>query len=470
MMRKFAPKQNQSQQMPSLQFARPSATAIHEVLHSHGQPLDSATRVFMESRFGHDFSQVRVHTDARAAESAQGVGALAYTVGRDMVFGSGQYAPRTITGSRLLAHELTHTLQQDCNPGAETHLKIGQANEPAEREAETQAARVVGERPSDAMLFQHQGPPAIPRMPQSNRVADTAKTLHRAVPGSVGVQLQRQPQPPGTANAAQLYQQALGKLKALDPKLYGYLSKVPLGGGPKEILREVSQGQPGVPSLSVVINLDVALTQLPPNKDAEFSPGNMTKPTTPGAPFVFQFNMAINQSMPASTIPESLAEILIHEGTHLQIAMDKVVFDPVSKSPHATGFAKYQTTAKSLASYENLLIFLNNYMEMVLTKHHLSTDEEKRQKDAQKIMDLLLEEKYVYDQDKAKFGVSRTNAQLAVDYIKDGLNAVGIPPSSNLPNLRGVLVDVEDFLNELDIRLKPANTSTNPTQTPSGTP
>jgi hypothetical protein len=79
---------------------------------SPGQPLDSMTRGFMESRFGHDFSKVRVHTDARAAESARAVNAQAYTVGHNVVFGSGLYAPESDAGRRLLAHELSHVLQQ----------------------------------------------------------------------------------------------------------------------------------------------------------------------------------------------------------------------------------------------------------------------------------------------------------------------------------------------------------------------
>ena len=66
----------------------------------------------MEPRFGSDLSQVRVHADARAADSARSVNALAYTVGRDIVFGAGQYAPQTSTGQKLLAHELTHFIQQ----------------------------------------------------------------------------------------------------------------------------------------------------------------------------------------------------------------------------------------------------------------------------------------------------------------------------------------------------------------------
>jgi hypothetical protein len=85
---------------------------VHEVLKSPGQPLDTNTRAFMESSFGHDFSQVRVHTDAKAAKSARAVNALAYTVGQDVFFGAGQFSPGTANGQKLLAHELTHTVQQ----------------------------------------------------------------------------------------------------------------------------------------------------------------------------------------------------------------------------------------------------------------------------------------------------------------------------------------------------------------------
>ena len=91
---------------------------VREVVHSSGQPLDPATRTFMESRFDTDFSQVRVHTDAQAAESAQTVNALAYTVGHDVVFGANTYAPSSQTGRGLLAHELAHTIQQRNANGA----------------------------------------------------------------------------------------------------------------------------------------------------------------------------------------------------------------------------------------------------------------------------------------------------------------------------------------------------------------
>jgi hypothetical protein len=85
---------------------------VHEVLRSPGVPLDPATRAFFEPRFGHDFGRVRVHIDARAAESTRLVNAHAYTVGRNIVFAPGRFAPRTVPGRRLLAHELAHTIQQ----------------------------------------------------------------------------------------------------------------------------------------------------------------------------------------------------------------------------------------------------------------------------------------------------------------------------------------------------------------------
>lgn len=93
---------------------------VHEALRSPGQPLDRATRAFMEPRFGHDFSRVRIHTDGLAAESANAVAAHAYTVGGDIVFGTGRYAPGSENGRRLLAHELVHVIQQDAGTGLET--------------------------------------------------------------------------------------------------------------------------------------------------------------------------------------------------------------------------------------------------------------------------------------------------------------------------------------------------------------
>ena len=96
---------------------------VHNVLQSPGRPLGAATRSFMEPRFNADFSDVRVHTDARASESAKEIGALAYTVGRDLVFAAGQYEPGVTAGQKLIAHELSHVIQQGQGGQASVQMK-----------------------------------------------------------------------------------------------------------------------------------------------------------------------------------------------------------------------------------------------------------------------------------------------------------------------------------------------------------
>ena len=86
-------------------------SGVRAALDRPGRALDPGTRAFFEMRFGRDLGAVRVHTGGAAAESARAVGALAYTVGRDVVFGAGQYDPGSDGGRRLLAHELAHTFQ-----------------------------------------------------------------------------------------------------------------------------------------------------------------------------------------------------------------------------------------------------------------------------------------------------------------------------------------------------------------------
>lgn len=107
---------------------------VEEVLASPGQPLAGPIRRSMEPWFGHDFSDVRVHTDHRAAVSANAVHARAYTVGRHVVFAEGEYAPDTTEGKRVLTHELTHVVHQS-GSAAGGVVRMGPENDPLEREA-----------------------------------------------------------------------------------------------------------------------------------------------------------------------------------------------------------------------------------------------------------------------------------------------------------------------------------------------
>ena len=145
-------------------------TIVNEVLRSPGQPLDADTKAFMEPRFGHDFSRVLVHADARAAQSAQDINARAYTVGDHIAFGARQYAPQTEIGKHLLAHELMHVIQRRKGetPGLTVLDSSGH-----EREADTAAVRshrpVPTPRPlySGAVLRQKLEPDEAPRIERS---------------------------------------------------------------------------------------------------------------------------------------------------------------------------------------------------------------------------------------------------------------------------------------------------------------
>lgn len=149
---------------------------VHEVLRSPGQPLDTATRSFFEPRFGHDFSKVRVHADSRAGESAHAVQAQAYTVGHNLVFGDGRFAPETKSGQRLLAHELTHVVQQSqsATSGVQRKLEVGLADDALEHEAERFAEEIADASPVNSSP--PASPPSTGGKQRLQRVVDTSAT------------------------------------------------------------------------------------------------------------------------------------------------------------------------------------------------------------------------------------------------------------------------------------------------------
>lgn len=129
---------NSAQAEASADLAPP---IVHEALQSKGEPLDSATLSRMGRNFGHDFSSVRVHHDGAAARSARAIAASAYTVGSDVVFAQGRYAPHTPGGTHLLAHELAHVIQQGSSARrVGGPIAMGSASDPAEQEADKAAA------------------------------------------------------------------------------------------------------------------------------------------------------------------------------------------------------------------------------------------------------------------------------------------------------------------------------------------
>jgi hypothetical protein len=130
-----------------------------------GQPLPEETRGFMESRFGQDFSRVRVHTGTAAEQSAREVNANAYTVGHNIVFSSGRFAPETHVGRRLLAHELAHVIQQ--------------------RDSRFQEGSLLFQQGGGAKAAEGVTKPGDPSEIEADRIAETVSTGNTAGPISV---------------------------------------------------------------------------------------------------------------------------------------------------------------------------------------------------------------------------------------------------------------------------------------------
>ena len=124
-----------------------------------GQPLPESVRNFFEPRFGHDFSKVRVHTDSKAAESARAVNAFAYTVGRDVVFGLGQFAPGTLEGRKLVAHELTHVVQQG-GSSVKGRSSLHESNDRSWESNAEHAEHAIGMPPNKIGLSNSAQPPS----------------------------------------------------------------------------------------------------------------------------------------------------------------------------------------------------------------------------------------------------------------------------------------------------------------------
>ena len=166
----------------------PGAVGGHVPGNSAGRPLDAATRTTMETAFGRDFGGVRVHTDVSGGRAAEALGAHAYTVGSDIYFAAGRYAPRGPAGARLLAHELAHTIHQQGAAQVQAAHAIDPPGSPLEVEADRAAQdAVAGRRALVRGRVSH-------HVPQRQAAGGERRT--RTIPGGhVDVTRRLEPQP-----------------------------------------------------------------------------------------------------------------------------------------------------------------------------------------------------------------------------------------------------------------------------------
>lgn len=204
--------------------------SVDQVLASPGRPLEPALRKEMEQRFGHDFSRVRVHTGTTAEQSARDVNAQAYTVGHNMVFGGGKFAPGTQEGRWLIAHELTHVVQQGRAAWSGT-LTIGGSDTPYKHEArnatQMEQSSPIGSLPVTSTissgLIQRQQAPELGglflRRRDDGRIEILAGTPNLPVTGPLGVGIRCQNgrcQPVAGQNPSDLENRTYSVQEALD--------------------------------------------------------------------------------------------------------------------------------------------------------------------------------------------------------------------------------------------------------------
>lgn len=155
---------------------------VHDVVASGGAPLPAELRTDMEGRFGHDFDDVRVHDDGAAHRSAASVNAQAYTVGSNIVFQSGKYDPGSDAGKHMIAHELTHVVQQRNGPvdGTEAGggVKISDPSDRFEREAVANADHVMAApAPAPAAGVQRVADTGVVQREEAPEEEETAQTF-----------------------------------------------------------------------------------------------------------------------------------------------------------------------------------------------------------------------------------------------------------------------------------------------------
>jgi hypothetical protein len=193
-MKRLSPKSTVTDSRPGTRNDRFVPPIVDEVVQSPGGALDAATRAFMEPRFGHDFGHVRIHADAKAAESARALNARAFTVGSAMVFGSGQFAPTTSAGRQLIAHELSHTIQQASPKIPRTGaLNIVASGHPTEREADAAAHLIRAGRSAEHLFERRTGAgsapmaqaPVLQLQPQSTSAAATPESFREKLDGFI---------------------------------------------------------------------------------------------------------------------------------------------------------------------------------------------------------------------------------------------------------------------------------------------
>lgn len=410
---------------------------VQTALNDTGQPLEPVARAEMEARLGHDFGQVRLHTNGRAAESARAVEAQAYTLGHDVVFAQGQYAPETPAGKHLLAHELAHVAQQkEAPPTAPADVQMGHPGDAFEQAAELAADLALQD--IDRATAAAQGSGAQPNRAPATGLGRMSRPV-----------LQRQPKGAG-AQPKQFFltpNDIKNEIKKRNSDLYELIKTHPLQGGTFVQVKEAAlNGQKHVWELAISIE---DLGPLASYKGITAEVGASTKKV--GKSDVITHRIASKIDKRQAT-KDSFLETLFHELTHARILIDK----NLPPDQQSATYQSYETL--SLVAGTPLLIKQNQAVKRALDKIGRFYDVFV-QKDVSKklptdlfdeVQEFLINEKFTGEASDKAFGKSPSNKVIATRYARAVADKVQryVRPQVNADVLKQALTDHDDKLEQ----------------------
>lgn len=420
--------------------AASNATASHahrHLSHSTGQALDARTRAYFEPRFGQDFSRVRVHADDKAHEAAAAVSARAYTLGRDIVFARGAYQPATHPGRLLLAHELAHVVQQS------------------------------GLRSSG--VIQRQQPPTTQATPPAQVTQQIYNQAMTSMAAKSGV------------NASLV---TILKKGQVGQKVAGVHSAMTALTVQRPAPKGSKAGPTTVPAVTVNFDLEISANAaaLPAGAFAAFvnDPANQTAfvgKVATGMTITRHLKI-ITKPPPAGATADTLAEALIHEGTHMILEIDRLLGMAKTASGTTgalTAFAKYETAATSSTLRPALATALLAEVNRAFTPSGAKTPTIKAADASTAVSNVIsrmLEERFATDQQLAAYPRTVSNSVLAGAYLWSLLaEETGKSPWPQGSGAQALVTQTAKFLDDVAALLaQPAKPAPKTPPAGSGTP
>jgi len=372
---------------------------------SGGQKMDAGTKAEMEQGFGADFSHVRIHNDAEAQNMSKDIGAQAFTHGNDIYFSDGKYDPNSKEGKHLLAHELTHTIQQK---GA------------------------VAKKEVPNIQRQDKKTPTPPKTKSDDK--KVSKDGDQAEPEK------------------NLKVEVMKKLKILSPEIHKYVSSAGIDGGFKNV-RNVKGDTKDITFRLSVITTDTGGSQLAVFINKGTVEDDTTKPIRSTNVLMIGVHNGIKKEPATQANIDKYAKYLYHEGLHMLLHMESITTkDGLKPSALKSSFDQYQKSANANPSSKK-------FKSKLLTALNADTSiPSEAQKLIPEIPDALfnqiVEEKFVFDQEKKIFGNQGSNLQIAATYILDKLNTIGSSIGLKDPKFKELLTLMTSVLNKIDTSIQ----------------